>query len=87
MLDVAKLGGVVSEPGAKLCDIIFAVAKAVCKCSDAEALHIISQRLAARDVSGSFSEALLDIDEAAQVMDKADVKLLKYEQERESTNN
>ena len=86
VLDFAKLLPLATQPGDKLCDVLFAVVKKLCKCSDAEALALISKRLAVNDVSASFAEALLEIDEAAQVMDKADVKLLKQAQEKESDN-
>ena len=83
---LAKLVGVMTDPGATLHAVLLTVVKAICNCSDAEALHITSTRLAVKDVSASFADALLDIHEAAQVMDKGDVRLLKVEQDKESVN-
>ena len=86
MLELGKLVNVVPEVGAKLCAVCFTDVKDVCKCNDAEALDIIAKRWANNDVSATFAEALLDIDEAAQVVDKADVMFLQAEQGRECTN-
>ena len=38
VLEFAKLVPVVTQPGDKLCDVVFAVVKKLCKCSDAQAL-------------------------------------------------
>lgn len=80
VVDCGKLVGAVVAASASLCQVLVQVVMKILGKSESQALDIVSQRLAANDDSQSFVEALLEIDEAAEVMDKQDLEQLTSEQ-------
>jgi len=81
VVDFGRLAGAVVPNSAKLCAALtIVVTKILCLTAKSQALDIISQRLAVNDDSQSFVDALLEIDEAAEVMDKQDLEHLTTEQ-------
>jgi hypothetical protein len=69
----------VVEPAASLFDLLWAFLKQKTTASDDEALRIIYTRLTKEQVS-SVAETLLQMDEALEVLDAQDVKLVTAEQ-------
>ena len=85
VLDCGKQVGAVVPAGASLCQTLVVVVMKILGKSESQALDIISQRLAVNDDSASFVQSLLEVDEAAEVLDKQDHELLSNEQKAART--
>ncbi len=82
IVDVCKLGGVAVPAASSLFDVL---SNAVSNClatGEEETLKILSQRLADNEAVNSFTEAILEVDEAAEVLEKSDQESLADEQKQ-----
>jgi len=71
---LAEAKGISIESSATLFETLFAVIQDQLGTDDEATLVHVGQRLTAGEISSQFSEALLDIDEAAEVLETYDVR-------------
>lgn len=60
---------------------VFTFIKVVLKCTDVEALARLQKRLGYNDMAAFFTSELLDLDEALEVMDGPDIKMIHDDQD------
>jgi hypothetical protein len=70
-----------------LCGLLVNLIKSVLEITEAEAIEIVSLRLAINDVSAAFATQLLQLDEAIDCMDTNDAKKVHQEQETANDEN
>ena len=66
--------------------LLFEMTKTILKKGDAEVLEILKQRLVEKQPDDEFEDALLELDEAHQVIDQNDVKEITAAQQRTRTS-
>ena len=82
--DFAKLYSI-QLTGSSLCAVLHDTIQGILECSEKACMNIMMKRLAVSDISLPFEEAVLDIDEAAAVLDPMDIPLLKQEKKVEES--
>ena len=81
LVSYAEHFAIVLPPGAKLFDVLWALIKKILKLGDQATLDIIHKRLVDYDLSTLFAEHILCCDEAQDVLEEADFKVLEGLQE------
>lgn len=76
----AALGGVVINEAASLCDSVLQAVQGILNVSDDQALDIVSQRVGQNDLPETWASTILEVDEAAQVLERSDMDLVVAEQ-------
>lgn len=80
IIDIAKYLGVGLPDGSGLLDVLTTMAVSVLGVSQEEALYIVHQRVVPLTDATAFSDALMQVDEAAQLLDSNDLEEFSREQ-------
>ena len=74
IVNFATASGLDIESGASLCDVLWHVVQSTLACDDVECLRLLHRRVARDAAECHHSEAIMEIDEALEVVDHMDLK-------------
>lgn len=77
--EICKHAGVHLESNSGLLDLLGAAVSNLLGCDEARTLEVLSQRLATSEACNEYSEAILEVDAAVQVLDQADHQVMETE--------
>ena len=77
----AEERGVDLGANSSLCDVLFDIIKKEFKCTDAQAMQLVSQRLGVNDLPCQWANSILEVEDASSRLTMSDAKILVQDQE------